>query len=115
MKFLLVHKLDESRPDAFNPGPELIAQMGEFVEETMKSGVLIAADGVLPSATGARLRNSGGTQTVIDGPFTEAKEVIAGYAVIKVDSKDDAIALASRFASIVGDTEVEIRQIAEWD
>jgi hypothetical protein len=115
MKFLLVHRLDERKPDAFNPSPELIAQMGEFVEETMKSGVLIAADGVLPSATGARLRNSGGTQTVVDGPFTEAKEVIAGYAVIKVDSKDDAIALASRFASIVGDTEVEIRQIAEWD
>lgn len=114
MKFLLVHKLDESRPDAFNPSPELMGRMGEFMEETTKSGVLLAADGVLPSATGALLRNSGGNQTVVDGPFTEAKEVIAGYAIVKVDSKADAIALASRFADIVGDTEVEIRQIAEW-
>jgi hypothetical protein len=115
MKFLMVHKLDESRPDAFNPSPEVIAQMGEFVEETMKSGVLLAADGVLPSAHGARLRNSGGKQTVVDGPFAEAKEVIAGYAVVKVNSKDEAIALASRFADIIGDTEVEVRQIAEWE
>jgi hypothetical protein len=115
MKFLLVHKLDERKPDAFNPSPELIARMGEFMEETTKSGVLLAGDGVLPSATGARLRSSDGKQTVVDGPFAEAKEVIAGYAVVKVDSKDEAIALASRFADIIGDTEVEIRQIAEWD
>jgi hypothetical protein len=80
-----------------------------------KNGTLLAAEGVLPSSYGARLRYEGGKRTVTDGPFTEAKEVIAGFALVQVKSKDEAIELAARFAEIIGDTEVEIRQVAEFD
>jgi hypothetical protein len=97
------------------PTPEMYAAMDKLMEEATKAGVLVAAGGLGPADDGIHVIRKDGKFTVVDGPFTESKEVIAGYAVIRVDSKDDAIALASRFASIVGDTEVEIRQIAEWD
>jgi hypothetical protein len=113
MRFLMVHKLDESKPDAFSPPPEVFAKMGALMEEMSRAGVLLAADGVLPSAFGARVRYTGGQRTVTDGPFTEAKEVIAGFALIQARSKEEAIEWSSRFAEIVGDVEVEVRQVAE--
>jgi hypothetical protein len=113
MRFLMMHRLDENAPGAFTPSPELVAEMGKLMEEMTKAGVLLAAEGVLPSSTGARVRHSGGKRTVTDGPFTEAKEVIAGFALIQARSKDEAIAWASRFADVVGDVEVEVRQVAE--
>ena len=114
MRFLMVHKLDERRPDAFSPSPEVFARMGALMEEMTKSGVLIGGEGVLPSATGAKVRFEGGQRTVVDGPFTEAKEVIAGFALINAASKEEAIGYATRFAEIIGDTEVEVRQVAEF-
>ena len=114
MRFLMVHRLDERKPDAFSPSPELVARMGELVGEMTKAGVLLAAEGVLPSEKGALIRFSGGKSTVTDGPFTEAKEVIGGFALIQAKSKEEAIEWATRFAEVVGDVEVEIRQIAEW-
>lgn len=114
MRFLMVHKLDERRPDAFSPSPEVFARMGALMEEMTKAGVLIGGEGVLPSATGAKVRFEGGQRTVVDGPFTEAKEVIAGFALINAASKEEAIGHATRFAEIIGDTEVEIRQVAEF-
>lgn len=113
MRYLLVHRLDERKPDAFNPSPELIARMGTLMGEMNQAGVLLAAEGVLPSAKGAKVRVSRGKRTVTDGPFTEAKEVIGGFAMLQVRSIDEAIEWASRFAETIGDVEVEVRQIAE--
>lgn len=113
MKFLMVHRLDETQPDAFNPSPELMVKMGELIGDMSKAGVLLDAAGVTSSADGALVRYAGGNRTVTDGPFTEAKEVIGGYAVIQARSKAEAIEWASRFAEVVGDVEVEIRLISE--
>jgi hypothetical protein len=113
MRFLIVHRLDERVPGAFTPTREKMATMGQFMEEATKSGVLLAAEGVRPSVDGARVRFSGGKRTVTDGPFTEAKEVIAGFALVEVRSKEEAIYWASRFGELLGDVEVEVRQIFE--
>ena len=113
MRFLMVHRIDESKPDAYSPSPAIIAGMGRLMEEMIKAGVLLAADGAQHSAKGAKVRNAGGRRTVIDGPFSEAKEVIGGFALIEVRSKYEAIEWASRFAEVVGDVEVEIRQLAD--
>lgn len=113
MKFLMVHRVDESKPDAYSPGPEVYARMGVLMEEMAKAGVLLAAEGALPSSAGALVRVSGGKRTVLDGPFTEAKEVIGGFALVQVRSKDEAVEWAGRFGEVVGDVEVEVRQLAE--
>jgi hypothetical protein len=113
MRYLMVHRLDETRPDAFAPSLEVVTRMGALIEEMTKAGVLLAAEGVLPSATGLKIRYAGGKRTVTDGPFTEAKEVIGGFAVLQVRSKEEAVEWTSRFAEIIGDVEVEVRQIAE--
>jgi hypothetical protein len=113
MRFLMVHRLDETNPDAYSPSPEVVAGVGQLIGEMAKAGVLLAAEGVLPSATGAQVRVSGGKRTVIDGPFTEAKEVIGGFALLQVRSRDEAIEWAGRFAEVIGDVEVEVRQVAE--
>ena len=113
MRFLMMHRLDERRPGAFSPPPEVFVEMGKLMEEMTKAGVLLAGEGVLPSAAGALVRYEGDKRTVIDGPFTEAKEVIAGFAILDVRSKEEAIEWSGRFAAIIGDVEVEVRQIAE--
>ena len=83
--------------------------MGRFIEEMAKSGVLIATDGLQPSSKGARVRINGGKFTVTDGPFTETKELIAGYAIVEARSKQEAIELAKRFLKVVGEGESEVR------
>lgn len=87
--------------------------MGKLIEEMAKAGVLLATDGLQPSSKGARVRISGGKFTVTDGPFTEAKELIAGYAIVQVKSKEEAIEHAKRFLTLVGEGESEIRQMHE--
>jgi hypothetical protein len=82
-----------------------------LIEEMTQAGVLIATDGLPPSSKGARVRISRGQFTVIDGPFTEAKELIGGYAIVEVESKVEAIELAKRFLSVMGEGESEIRQM----
>lgn len=113
MRFLMVHKIDETDPDAYSPAPEIIAGMGNLIDEMTKAGVVLAIEGAAHSKEGARVKLSGGRQTVVDGPFTEAKEVIGGYAVLQVRSKDEAIQWASRFADVLGEAEVEIRRLAD--
>jgi hypothetical protein len=113
MRFLLVHRIDERVPDAYSPSQETFARIGELMGEMTRAGVLLAAEGVRPSAMGARVRVSEGKRTVTDGPFTEAKEVIGGFALIQARSKAEAVEWASRFADVLGDVEVEIRQISE--
>jgi hypothetical protein len=88
-----------------------MAVMGKFIGEMAAAGVLLATDGLLPSSKGARVRRSGGKLTVTDGPFTEAKELIAGFAIVQTTSKAAAIDLAKRFLEIAGDGESEIRQM----
>jgi hypothetical protein len=88
-----------------------MAAMGKFVEESFKSGILLATEGCLPTAMGARIRKTNGNFKVTDGPFTEAKEIVGGFALIQAKSKEEAIEHAKAFMNVAGDGEVEIRQV----
>jgi hypothetical protein len=111
MKFLCVYK--PSKPEGTPPTEHEMREMGKLIEDGFKSGWLLSTEGCLPSAKGARVRLTNGKISVTDGPFTEAKEIIGGFAVIKADSKDEAIELTRRFLLIAGDGESEIRQVYE--
>ena len=87
--------------------------MGKLVEEGMKAGWLLATEGCLPTALGARVRSSGGKLTVTDGPFTEAKEVVGGFAILRANSKAEAVELVRQFLNHAGDGECELRQLYE--
>ena len=93
------------------PAPKAIAAMMKYNEELQKAGVLLALDGLQPSARGARVRFQGGKPVVSDGPFTEAKELIGGWAVMETRDKDEAIEWTKRFLSIVGEGESRIRPV----
>ena len=108
MRFLSIYKTAERHTP---PSPEFVAAMQQLIEEGMKSGWLVATEGCLPSALGARVRSSGGKLTVTDGPFTESKEVVGGFAILEAKSKEDAIRLAREFLKVAGDGECELRQI----
>ena len=110
MKFLSIYKTAET---GALPTPEEMAKMAQLVEAGMKAGFLLAVEGCMPSATGARVRLSKGKMTVSDGPFTEAKEVIGGLAILQADSKEAAIELAKNFLHVAGDGECELRQLFE--
>jgi hypothetical protein len=108
MRFLMMTKGDES--SSGNPPDErLYAEMGKFIEEMTKAGILLATGGLEPNGT--RIKSSGGKITVTDGPFAEAKEAVVGFALVEVRSKEEAIEISKRFWSIVGDGEGEIRQV----
>ena len=111
-RFLSIYKTVERNAP---PSPEEMARMGKLVEDGFKSGFLAATEGCLPTAMGARVRLSQGRTTVTDGPFTEAKEVVAGFAILNANSKEDAIQLAKDFLHVCGEGECEIRQIFEAD
>ena len=108
MRFMTLYKPGK---EGVPPTAEHQAAMGKLIEDMAKSGVLIATDGLLPSSKGSRVRISNGKITVTDGPFTEAKEVIAGYAIIQVKSKAEAIDEAKRFLQVVGEGESEVREM----
>jgi hypothetical protein len=112
MKFLSIYKTAER---GVPPSQEEIARMGKLVEEGFKSGWLIATEGCLPSKLGARVRSSSGKLSVTDGPFTESKELVAGFALLQVNSKEEAIELTWKFLQVAGDGECELRQIFEAD
>lgn len=108
MQFLIYGT--EQNPDPNTPpGPELMAEVGKFMEEAVKAGVVVTTGGLQP--TGTRVQLSGGKVTVTDGPFIEAKELIAGFAVIQVNSKEEAVEWATRFRKILGEGESEIVQV----
>ncbi|HZD49787.1 MAG TPA: YciI family protein [Silvibacterium sp.] len=111
MKFLCIYK--PAKPEGGLPTPEEMAKMGAYVEESIKSGVLVASEGCLPSALGAKVRRTDGKFSVVDGPFTEAKEVVGGLAVINANSKEHAIEITRSFMNVAGDGEVEVRQLYE--
>ncbi|HEU5251019.1 MAG TPA: YciI family protein [Thermoanaerobaculia bacterium] len=108
MRFLSIYKAVEKNVP---PTTEEMAAMGQLIEEMTKTGTLVSTEGCLPTARGARVRRSGGRVGVTDGPFTESKEVIAGFAVLEANSKEEAIELTKRFLEVAGDGECEIRQI----
>ena len=112
MRFLSIYKTAERGGP---PSQEEMARMGQLVEEGMRAGSLLAVEGCMPSATGARVRLSNGTLSVTDGPFTESKEVIGGLAILQARSKQEAIELVKHFINIAGDGECELRQIFEAD
>jgi hypothetical protein len=111
MKFLCIYK--PAKKEGTPPTQQEMDQMGKLIDEWMKAGVLLATEGCLPSALGARVRQSNGKVTVKDGPFTESKEIVGGFAVIRVDSKEEAIERTKIFLGIAGDGETEIRQVWE--
>ncbi|MFC7548147.1 YciI family protein [Plantactinospora sp. GCM10030261] len=118
MRYMLMHKLDEAIPNAYDPTPEFVERMGGFVQEAMNAGVLLAAEGLRPTSEGAsRITVSGGRKTVTDGPFIETKELIAGFAMIQVRSHDEAVEWARRFADLfvgyIDDMEIDVRRLAE--
>ena len=108
MRFLSVYKTAET---GALPTPEEMTRMGKLVEDGMKAGYLLAVEGCMPSAEGARVRLASGKVSVVDGPFTEAKEVIGGLAILQADSKEAAIELAKQFLKVAGDGECELRQL----
>ena len=108
MRFLSIWKAVETNVP---PTPEEMAKMGELIEEMSRDGTLISTEGCLPSALGARVRKTGKRISITDGPFTESKELIAGFALLEADSKEHAIELCKRFMEVAGDGECELRQI----
>jgi hypothetical protein len=113
MRFMLLVKADNNTEAGVLPSEDELAAMAKYNEELVKAGVLLAADGLQASSKGARVRFSDGKTTVVDGPFTETKELIAGYWVIQARSRDEAIEWARRVPFTDG--EIEIRQVFEAD
>src|SRR5690242_1548488 len=111
MRVLGMMRADASSERGDPPTPELMARMGEFMEEVNKAGVLISSDGLLPSSAGKRMSIKDGKVSVVDGPFTESKELVASYALFEVKSMDEAIEWTSRFLKVLGEGECELRPI----
>jgi hypothetical protein len=113
MRFMMLVKANKDSEAGVMPSTELIVAMGKYNEELVKAGVLLAADGLQASSLGARVRFSGDKRTVIDGPFIEMKELIAGFWMIQVKSKEEAIEWARRIPHPPGseDSEIEVRQV----
>ena len=117
MRFMVIVKADKSSEAGILPDQKLLAEMGKYNEELVKAGVLLAGEGLHPSSKGARVRFSGSRRTVIDGPFPETKELIAGFWLIQVKSKEEAIEWVKRAPNPMPGTEpeIEIRQVFEAD
>ena len=116
MKFMAIVKANKDSESGVMPKLELIKAMGDFNEKMVKAGVLLAADGLQPSSKGARVRFEHGKRTVIDGPFAETKELVAGFWILEVRSKEEAIEWIKRAPAPFGDgevAEIEIRQVFE--
>src|SRR6187549_3190394 len=96
MRFMIIVKASKDSEAGVMPSEKLMAEMGKFNEELVKAGVLLAGDGLHPSSRGKRVRFAGGTKTVVDGPFTEAKELVAGFWIWQVKSIDEAVEWARR-------------------
>ncbi len=115
MRFMIIGMATSEFEPAAPPKPEAYAAMGKYNAELVKAGVLLAAEGLAPTSKGARVKFNGDKRTVIDGPFAEAKEVIAGFTIIQVKSLDEAIEWVKRAPNISpsGESEVEIRKLMD--
>jgi hypothetical protein len=110
MRFLSIYKSAET---GVAPTAEHMADMGKLIEEMAHAGVLLTTEGCLPTSRGARVRLAGSKLTVTDGPFAESKEVIGGFALLQVKSKEEALELTKRFLQVAGDGECELRELIE--
>jgi len=114
MRFMIIVKATKDSEAGALPSEELLTAMGKYNEELAKAGILLAGEGLQPSSKGARVRFSGPKRTVVDGPFAETKELIAGFWMWKVKSKEEAIEWVKRCPNpMPGDSEIEIRQVFE--
>jgi hypothetical protein len=116
MRFMILVKADKDSEAGVLPDEKLLTEMGKFNEELVNAGVMVAGEGLHPSSKGARVRFSGDKRTVIDGPFPETKDLIAGYWIWQVASKEEAIEWVKRCPNpMLGESEIEIRQVFEAD
>jgi hypothetical protein len=113
MRYLGLLKADQHSEAGAPPTAELMERMGKFMEAITKAGVLVTTAGLQPSSKGTRVRVSGSKATVIDGPFTESKELVASYAILEVKSKEEAVAWTTRFLQVLGEGECELRPLFE--
>ncbi len=114
MRFMIIVKATEDSEAGAKPSTELLAAMGKYNEELAKAGILLAGEGLQPSSKGARVHFSGTKRTVIDGPFAETKELVAGFWLWQVKSKEEAIEWVKRCPNpMPGDSVIEIRQVFE--
>ncbi len=118
MRFMIIVKATKDTEAGVIPGETLFAAMAKYHEELVKAGALLDASGLQPSLKGWRIKYSGGKRTVVDGPFSEAKELIAGYTLIQVKSREEAVEWARRFPNPAGEgaeAEIEVRQLFELE
>lgn len=115
MRFMIIRKADQDTEAGCQPSTQLLADMLAYHEAMAEAGVLISGEGLQPSAKGARIKFSGGKPTVTDGPLTEAKELIAGFTLIQVQSKEEALEWVKRWPALDadGEVELELRQVFE--
>ena len=114
MRFMILVKADKNSEAGVLPDEKLLTEMGKFNEELVQAGVMIAGEGLQPSSKGARVKFSGSTRTVTDGPFAETKELIAGFWLWQMKSKEEAIEWVKRCPNpMAGEAEIEIRQVFE--
>lgn len=113
MRFMMIVKADQASERGEMPTEQELADMGRYNDELVEAGIMLAGEGLHPSSNGARVRFQGGKPTVTDGPFTETKELIAGFWLIQVDSREEALAWAKRVPFKEG--EIELRQVFEMD
>jgi len=116
MRFMVLVKADKNTEAGVMPSEKLLADMAQYNEELAKAGILLAGEGLHPSSKGARVRFSGAKRTVVDGPFKDSKDLICGFWMFQVKSKEEAIEWVKRCPNPVeGETEIEIRQVFEAD
>ena len=116
MRIISIHKADRTSEAGLMPGQELMEGIGPLLEDMQKAGVFRSAEGLRPSSTGVRLSFSRGERRITKGPFSGVNELLAGFILVQVRSIDDAVEWATRFASVVGDVEIDIRPLTEyWD
>ena len=118
MRFMIIVKGTKDSEAGKRPEEKMFSVMADYHQELAKAGVLLDASGLQPSSKGWRVRYSGSKRTVVDGPFTEAKELIAGYTLIQAKSREEALEWSKRFPNPVGegmDAEIEVRQLFEWE
>ena len=114
MRFMIIVKANKDSEAGIMPDEKLLTEMGKYNEELVKAGIMVAGEGLHPSSKGARVRFSGRERTVIDGPFSETKELIAGFWLWQVKSKEEAIEWVKRCPNpLAGESEIEIRQVFE--
>jgi hypothetical protein len=114
MRYMVMHYQTQDMEDGVPPSPETQAAIGQYMQETAMAGVLLGGEGVASSSAGARVEITDGNVRVIDGPFAEAKELIAGFAILEVSSLAEAVEHARKFALLVGAERVDVRRVIEY-